>query len=314
LVPGNISAAKGAKLLREMVAVDGGHRVEFHVLGDPGDLEAMPGLVLHGRYARDRFLEHAAAIGADIGAVLSVWPETYSHTVTELWAAGLPVFGLDLGAVGERIRASGGGWLTAYRDAASILEALAALDPWGPEIEERRAAVRAWQDGIGIARDVHAMAFDYDVLYREVAHRQRAFFTPFAAPLSWRVVDLRREGVSEAPGAFANRPGGPVVFSQASPEALPALLAAGDTTGVAVLCDTARESHVASIADLCRQHGVAFALSATCAADDAAAQHLPDFLVDPAEPAVAVQARIAMACARAPTALHGSLKADPVLA
>jgi len=42
---------------------------------------------------------------------LSIWPETWCHTLTELWAVGLPVVGFNTGAVGERLQKTGAGWL-----------------------------------------------------------------------------------------------------------------------------------------------------------------------------------------------------------
>ena len=47
----------------------------------------------------------------DVGLVLSIWPETYCHTLTELWMCNVPVIGTSLGAVGDRLRKCGGGWV-----------------------------------------------------------------------------------------------------------------------------------------------------------------------------------------------------------
>jgi len=41
----------------------------------------------------------------------SVVPETWCHTLTEAWSAGLQVAAFDLGAQAERIRAGGRGFL-----------------------------------------------------------------------------------------------------------------------------------------------------------------------------------------------------------
>lgn len=254
LVPGNIGAAKGAEIVRAMAALDGGRRVEFHLLGDAGTLEPAPGLVLHGRYERDDFAARAAAIAPHLGAVLSIWPETWCHTLTELWAAGLPVFALDLGAVGERIRAHGGGWLSAARDPAALLEELLAIAADAPGFAARQREVRAWQQGEGLLRDAEAMALDYDRLYREVIHRRRAVPAPFVPPAVWLRLDLRPVP-GKPPAAFANRAGGRVVFRPAGPAALPALLAARAAAGVVVLCGRAEDPALAEAAAQCARHG-----------------------------------------------------------
>ena len=50
------------------------------------------------------------SLSPDIGLVLSIWPETYCHTLSEL-GCKVPVIGTNLGAVGDRLRKCGGGWV-----------------------------------------------------------------------------------------------------------------------------------------------------------------------------------------------------------
>ena len=42
--------------------------------------------------------------------ILSIWPETYCHTLSEAWSCGVPVLVLELGALGERVNKNGGGY------------------------------------------------------------------------------------------------------------------------------------------------------------------------------------------------------------
>ena len=42
---------------------------------------------------------------------LSIWPETYSYTLTETISSGVPVLALDIGAVAERIQQHKFGWV-----------------------------------------------------------------------------------------------------------------------------------------------------------------------------------------------------------
>ncbi|WP_159997290.1 glycosyltransferase [Roseomonas sp. 18066] len=236
LVPGNISAAKGARLIEAMVALDQGRRLEFHILGDAGALREAPGLMLHGRYARDEFLDRVETLDVQFGAVLSIWPETYCHTLTELWAAGLPVFALDLGAVGERIRAQGGGWLFETREPSALLEAVltAAADLAG--VDRRLEELRSWQasEAAG-ARNIRAMARDYDLLYREVAHRRLAFAEPYRPPQTWLLWDLRgRRG--PLPPALRNIAASPVLFHAVASLDSELALAEG-TAGLVLLAD-----------------------------------------------------------------------------
>jgi GT2 family glycosyltransferase/glycosyltransferase involved in cell wall biosynthesis len=167
LVLGNISRAKGALLVNQLADLDGGKRVEFHVVGDSGRLSAKPGLVLHGRYERENLLSIMQDICPECGVVFSLWPETYCHTLTEMWAMGLPVFALDSGAVGERMRSSEAGWLLPVD--ASAEEILAKILVEWHNIEtwiEKIGKVKRWQEVIGVHHSTEFMAVRYRELYR----------------------------------------------------------------------------------------------------------------------------------------------------
>lgn len=176
LVPGNISAAKGAELLEEIAGLDADGEIEFHILGDHGAIQARDNVIVHGRYKRSDFARIVRDIRPHLGAILSIWPETYSHTLTEMWACGVPVFALDIGAVAERIRESGGGWLEdvgASPDA--VLRRLINIKRDRRDVRARGEQVLDWQRTIGATYDTSAMAASYDRLYREIFHRRRVF-------------------------------------------------------------------------------------------------------------------------------------------
>ncbi|GAB3343661.1 glycosyltransferase [Marilutibacter aestuarii] len=166
LLPGNFSRHKGADLVRGLKALDVGNQLELHLLGRcPPELEAL--VVAHGCYARDEFVDLVEGIAPDLAAVLSVWPETHCHTLTESWACGLPVVGVDVGAVAERVRTHGGGWLIDFPaspdDLYQLLRRLA-MDPG--ERASRARQVADWQEGAGRREGVTWMADRYRALYR----------------------------------------------------------------------------------------------------------------------------------------------------
>ena len=55
--------------------------------------------------------DYLRRIDADLGLMLSVVPETFSYTLSELWAAGIPVLATRLGAFEDRIVEAQNGWL-----------------------------------------------------------------------------------------------------------------------------------------------------------------------------------------------------------
>ncbi|MDB5413561.1 MAG: hypothetical protein JWR10_1896 [Rubritepida sp.] len=276
LVPGHIDAAKGLGLIRAMAALDQGRRVEFHMLGTAEGVESSPGLTLHGPYSREDFASRVRAIAPDLGAVLSLWPETHSHTLTELWAAGLSVLGLDLGAVGERIRAQGAGWLMpADSSPEAVLDLLAGLGPAG--FSRRRLEVRAWQNGEGAARDTAAMAADYDRLYRELGRRRLAFGQGAELAI-WLRLDLR-EDAAAIPPAVDNLAGTARIFRPVTEARLAAAIA-GDVSGVAILCDSLASPALARV--LARLQGRACEIHPSRTADGDHGQRVLDVTPAPA--------------------------------
>ncbi len=182
LVPGNISPAKGADLIREIVALDTARTVEFHILGDAGHIEARDGIVLHGLYDRDEFGAIVGALRPSVGAVFSIWPETYCHTLTEMWSAGIPVVGIDIGAVGERIQEHGGGWLVPLGSSATdILALLRRIKQSRSDVRDKVNAIIDWQNGYGRTYNAEYMALKYDRLYRQVRKQHLSLLNPFAA-------------------------------------------------------------------------------------------------------------------------------------
>ncbi|MGN7726621.1 glycosyltransferase family 2 protein [Luteimonas sp. 22616] len=165
LVPGNISPAKGATLLKEISELEGSDRFEFHFLGN-----VWPGLdgigIRHGNYKREDFAKKVAAIAPHFGVVLSIWPETWCHTLTEMWACGIPVIGVDVGAVGERIKASGAGWLLRQEPTPrAALDCMLAAVEDAAGFQQRVRAVHAWQAGEAISNDTTSMAAGYCRVY-----------------------------------------------------------------------------------------------------------------------------------------------------
>lgn len=166
LLPGNIGLHKGLELIKEVKRLDTAGRLEFHLLGNGGHGLAEH-VIDHGSYQRPQFAERAAEIKPHIAAILSICPETYCHTLTECWSCGIPVLGIDLGAVGERIGRHKGGWLIDEPANADALFHML-LDIRSSRSGRREAAevVVDWQLGDGRKNTTARMAEAYVALYR----------------------------------------------------------------------------------------------------------------------------------------------------
>ena len=111
---GAIGRHKGYGLLREC-ADDANRRrlpLRFVVIGyteNDRELAAFPNISVVGRYSEDLIQEILAEQQCDLAWFPSIWPETYSYTLSHAFRAGLYPVAFDLGAPAERIRAAGWG-------------------------------------------------------------------------------------------------------------------------------------------------------------------------------------------------------------
>lgn len=173
LLPGNIRLHKGMELVRSVKRIDIRGLVEFHLLGSC-DPELSDYVLNHGEYQRSDFQRHAMKIRPHIAVILSLVPETYCHVLTECWASGVPVVGIDLGAVGERIRGYGGGWLVSPNvTAEELYERLLEIRAAEVDRQQKVHEVRLWQQGAGTLNDTRRMAVKYMDLYRETVLTRR---------------------------------------------------------------------------------------------------------------------------------------------
>lgn len=163
LVLGHMTSRhKGADTVKKLHELDSHKRLEIHVSGNVPD-EFQTIAKCHGVYKRDALPALVAEIRPSFVFLPASWPETYSHTLSEAWACGVPVIGSNLGAIGERIRRHGGGWTVEPDNAGSILSLVLRLadDPVAYAAE----ALRARLDNVRLTSE---MGQDYRVLYKEL--------------------------------------------------------------------------------------------------------------------------------------------------
>ncbi len=157
LVLGMLAVSKGVDLLR--AGLD--RLLEFADLYLVGAREVgelfldRPGVRVIESYRLDELPGLLADIRPDVGLLLSIWPETYSYTLTELRMLGIPPAATRLGAFAERIRPGETGFLF-EPDADAMLACLRALDA-------DRAGLRAVADRLRAetARAATDMVADY---------------------------------------------------------------------------------------------------------------------------------------------------------
>jgi glycosyltransferase involved in cell wall biosynthesis len=118
---------KGARVFRDLVTRRevAGRPVEWSILGS-GDAALSrevrgSGVRVAGHYRAGSLARRLQEEDVDVALLLSVWPETYSLTLTECRAAGVPVLAFGHGAIAERIAAEGGGLVVPVENGAEAI-------------------------------------------------------------------------------------------------------------------------------------------------------------------------------------------------
>jgi GT2 family glycosyltransferase len=113
-LPGALGPQKGSRQFAELARHCGRWHpdIGFVVLGHSdreAELAGYDNIALAGGYAPARAVATLAAAGCRVALLLSVFPETFSYTLSESLAGGLVPVAYDFGAIGERMRALGVG-------------------------------------------------------------------------------------------------------------------------------------------------------------------------------------------------------------
>ncbi len=128
VVLGRLTAEKGLDILASILGEISAYAdVLLLGVGESGaQFESMPGVAVIESFNRDDLGELLRESKPDLGLLLSVVPETFSYTLSELWAAGIPVLATRLGAFVDRVEEGDNGWLV-EPEATAVLEQLGVL-------------------------------------------------------------------------------------------------------------------------------------------------------------------------------------------
>lgn len=164
LVPGNLSVAKGRKIIFALARIN--CDIEFHILGRSTKAD-LKNLRFYGEYERKEFLRKVKSIRPHVGMVMSLWNETWCHTLTESWAVGLPVIVSDFSTLADRVNSAGAGWVVSL-DISKINQLLRNIISNPILLEKKKRFVKAWQKEVGATQNTNNMASSYYDLYRTV--------------------------------------------------------------------------------------------------------------------------------------------------
>lgn len=122
-IPGSIGVHKGSRLLTDLEPLLRAKGVTLEVLGHC-DMSVPKTISRTGGLTRSELITRLGS-GYDAALFLSIWEETYAHTLTEAWAAGLTAIVTDFGALADRVNERGEGLvLSRHATPAEMAEAI----------------------------------------------------------------------------------------------------------------------------------------------------------------------------------------------
>jgi GT2 family glycosyltransferase/glycosyltransferase involved in cell wall biosynthesis len=211
-VLGAVGPDKGARRLERLVdlARARGERVRFVLIGYLDRQHAAwqsddARFTVHGRYDARDLPDLLAHYRVSLVLFPSAGPETFSYTLSEAWAAGRPALVPPIGALAERVGATGAGWVMTpeeWRDEARMLDRIASLvaPPGAPDF----------------ARAARAAASMPPITLGAMAESTLAIYTrAMASSRATRHAPLDRARVRDALGYRAWQP--PVQIARAAP-------------------------------------------------------------------------------------------------
>lgn len=160
VILGRLAVQKGRGLLEQLWPLIA-ERVDLYLVGcdEGGDgFLGQPGITVIPHYAHTELPAKMAEIQPEVGLLLSIWPETFSYTLSELWLFGLPVVATELGSFADRIEEGVSGFLCPPR-ADALADRLLAI------AADRSCLIplRAWATNFR-HRSVAEMIADYHTL------------------------------------------------------------------------------------------------------------------------------------------------------
>ena len=155
---------KGSKVLEYFVKHCKDRNIKFHLFGIAhSDLlkKNHSNYEYHGAYKRNELPRLLKENKIHLVCNLSIWPETYSYTLTETIACGVPVLSYNIGAVGERILKNGFGWILENKDMNYALKKISEISKNLDEYNTRIRNINSYS-----IKSTSEMCLEYKDMYK----------------------------------------------------------------------------------------------------------------------------------------------------
>ncbi len=128
---GSITRIKGLDLFLDFVKITKGSNIRVHLFGTTHKVAVKSdgvNFINHGSYKREELPRLLISNNIDVVCLPSICAETFSYTLSESLLCRVPVIGLNIGAIAQRIKAIDAGWvLPVETDAKELFKAVKLL-------------------------------------------------------------------------------------------------------------------------------------------------------------------------------------------
>ncbi len=164
---GGMVPQKGSRMAGALIPMEK-ERINWFVLGAIGDKDIIEirqeNCFFSSTYKKSELPQLLRDNEIDVVCILPIWAETFCYTVSEAWMNGIPVLGTDIGAVGERIRNTGAGWLVpADASPETVLKLLHQIQDHPEEYAQKKTLAEQMKH-----KTVDEMCQEYRELYAKM--------------------------------------------------------------------------------------------------------------------------------------------------
>ena len=147
-----------------MVKKKGLGNLKIHLFGKAMEpIKENSNFIDHGLYKRDELPKLLAENNIKLVCLFSIWPETYSYTMTESIACKVPVISYNFGAIKERISKYNLGWLVPVD--ATYLDILNKIEEIKANEKEYNSVMKSIEEYK--IKSTKTMANEYSKLYEK---------------------------------------------------------------------------------------------------------------------------------------------------
>lgn len=163
---GAIGIIKGSNILNAILKQRKSKSIHFHLFGTYDRVltaKEKKKINDHGKYRREELPKLLQENNIKLICLLSICPETYSYTLTEAIACGIPVIVSDMGALKERVEKDNLGWVINLDGENPHLEVISKIheilsNP--KDYQEKVEAIKKYK-----IKSVNEMVKEYDKIY-----------------------------------------------------------------------------------------------------------------------------------------------------